>query len=133
MKKILFFLYLLSTCTFLSAQNFGNEWINYDQVYYKFSIGKEGMYRLNYQDLKNAGIPVDIINPNNIKLYAKGKEIAISIPGEADNKFDNTDYIEFYGTYNNGDLDTDLYRNASEQPHTVHSLYQDSLPYWINR
>ena len=91
------------------------------------------MYRLNYQDLKNAGIPVDIINPNNIKLYAKGKEIAISIPGEADNKFDNTDYIEFYGTYNNGDLDTDLYRNASEQPHTVHSLYQDSLPYWINR
>jgi hypothetical protein len=131
MKKIVFFLTLLTAYSLVSAQNFGNEWINYDQVYYKFSIAKEGMYRLNYQDLKNAGLPVDIINPKNIKLYAKGKEIAISIPGESDNKFDNTDYIEFYGTYNNGELDTDLYRIATEQPHTCHSLYQDSLPYYL--
>lgn len=131
MKKIYFFLTLLTSCTLVSAQNFGNEWINYDQVYYKFSIAKEGMYKITYQELKSAGFPVDIINPKNIKLYSKGKEISISLLGEADNKFDNTDYIEFYGTYNNGELDTDLYRTATEQPHTMHSLYQDSLPYYL--
>ena len=65
MKKIYFFLNMFFFIAFVSAQNFGNEWINYDQVYYKFSIAKEGIYRLNYQDLKNAGVPVDIINPKN--------------------------------------------------------------------
>ena len=63
--------------------------------------------------MKKAGIDVSTINPQNIKIYGNGgamlpqanaaprpKELlenAIYVEGEADGKFDNQDYVLFYG------------------------------------
>lgn len=114
-----------------NAQIFGNEWINPQQQYLKFLIAKEGLYRISGAELKKAGFPTETLNPSNIQIYAKGIEIPLRVFGESDGVLDSTDFIEFYGTYNNGELDRELYRTPAEQPHTFHSLYQDSLPYFI--
>ena len=57
-KYLLTLILLVSAIgTSLSRQNFGNEWIDYNQEYYKISIIQDGIYRLTYDDLNNAGFP----------------------------------------------------------------------------
>lgn len=131
MKRYLLFTCFVFISAWLNAQNFGNGWIKFDQQYFKFLIPKEGLYRLTFTELNKVGVPLQQIDPQKISIYAKGLEIPIKIEGEQDGLFDSTDFIEFYGTYNDGTLDNILYRNSNEQPHTAHSLYQDSLPYFL--
>lgn len=82
---------------------------------YKFSIDKNGVYKLSYDFLKNQLkiANIDAIDPRTIKLYGNGAGIVpvnlntdrpddlienqIEIVGEADGKFDPQDYILFYG------------------------------------
>lgn len=82
---------------------------------YKFATTSDGIYKLNYTFLKNSlGISnLDNIDPRNIKIYGNGGGIlpkftgaerpddlienAISVVGEEDGKFNETDYILFYG------------------------------------
>lgn len=116
---------------FCEAQLFGNEWIKINQDYYKIKIGKEGIYKIDFNALQAVGFPVGSINPKNIQLWVNGQEIPILINDESDNKFDASDYIEFYGNYNKGDLDAPLYPNAAEQPHKYMSLYSDTATYFL--
>ena len=46
----------------IQAQTFGNEWINYDQKYFKLKITQKGIYQLSFDNLKTAGFPTNI-NP----------------------------------------------------------------------
>lgn len=121
---------LLSTFT-SQAQIFGDEWINFEQQYYKFQIGEEGLYRLSYESLKNAGLPLSSIDPRGLQIFWRGEEQHIWVEGQDDGGFDPGDYMLFYGTYNDGKLDTELYRSPNEQPHAYMSLYQDSSVYFI--
>src|SRR5205085_1225172 len=94
-------------------------------TWYKIGVVTQGVYKLTYQNLKEMGIKVDAINPQNIRLFGNGggmlpfansvnryddvQENAIYVQGENDGKFDNADYILFYGQnqarwkYNNTD------------------------------
>ena len=130
MKKILILGFYLLFSNLLHAQLYGNEWINFNQDYYKIKIGKEGIYRIDYNTLQTIGFPVSSVNPKNIQLWINGKEQPVIVNGEADSKFDNGDYIEFYGTYNDGKLDAPLF-NAGEQPHQYMSLYSDTAIYFL--
>ncbi len=130
MKKILILGFYLLFSNLLHAQLYGNEWINFNQDYYKIKIGKEGIYRIDYTTLQTIGFPLTSVNPKNIQLWINGKEQPIIVNGEADSKFDNGDYIEFYGTYNDGKLDAPLY-NTGEQPHQYMSLYSDTAIYFL--
>ena len=69
---------------------------------YKLIVDQDGIYRLTYQDLKQAGIDVSGINPKTLKLTNKGKAVPIFVSGEKDGAFDLTDYIEFQGEFNRG-------------------------------
>lgn len=132
MKLRISTLFLLNLFVFaLQAQPYGDEWINYKQAYYKVYIGSEGLYRISYEQMDKAGIPVKDINPQGFQMYWRGEEQYISVKGEEDSSFDPGDYIEFYGTYNDGKLDTELYRKPGDQPHSYMSLYQDSSVYFI--
>jgi hypothetical protein len=62
----------------------------------KFQIDEDGIYRVTYQNLSDAGVNVSAINPKNFKLYYQGTQIPIYVYGEADGVFNDTDYIEFY-------------------------------------
>lgn len=94
-----------------------------NDIWLKFRVKENGIYRIGYNDLKNAGVNPDNINPKHIRLFAfptgmlpqansakRGKgqhEVSIRLEGEDDGTFDRDDYILFFGqgsdsvTYNN--------------------------------
>ncbi len=131
MKKFLLIGFYILFSNLVHAQTYGNEWINFNQDYYKIKIGKEGIYRIDYNTLQTIGFPLSSTDPQYIQLWINGNEQPILIEGEIDGKLDAGDFIEFYGTYNDGKLDAPLFSNPSEQPHQYMSLYSDTATYFL--
>ncbi|MCK9321979.1 MAG: hypothetical protein M0P32_08260, partial [Bacteroidales bacterium] len=67
-------LLILTMPTSLDAQNYGNEWINYEQQYFKIHVSSDGLYRVSYSELVSAGIPVSLIDSRGISVFHKGEE-----------------------------------------------------------
>lgn len=81
--------------------------------WHKFSVSNDGVFKIDYTLLKKAGINPDEIDPKKIRIYAGLNsmlpqansanrindlaELAISINGEQDGKFNKEDFILFYG------------------------------------
>ncbi|MCF6148552.1 MAG: hypothetical protein E3K37_07830 [Candidatus Kuenenia sp.] len=63
----------------------------------KITVKEEGMYKLGYHDLTDAGFDVSSIDPRTISMTNKGNDIAIFIEGEDDGEFNTTDSIIFFG------------------------------------
>ncbi|MCF8219550.1 MAG: hypothetical protein K9I29_05635 [Bacteroidales bacterium] len=118
-------------CLLLSAQQYTNEWIEYDQKYYKIKIAEDGIYRLDYNTLQNYGFPVSSVNPLNIQLFAKGEEQPVFIKGESDGSLDSADYIEFYAEGNDGWLDKQLFVDPSKHLNQDYSLFSDTAVYFL--
>ncbi|MFZ2488939.1 MAG: C25 family cysteine peptidase [Anaerolineae bacterium] len=55
-----------------------------------------GMFRLTYNDLVAAGVPVASVAPATFAMSYLGDPIAIEVTGEADGSFDNGDLVIFY-------------------------------------
>ncbi|MCK5102218.1 MAG: transporter, partial [Cyclobacteriaceae bacterium] len=133
MKKgflILIYIQILISSTVV-AQEYGNEWINYSQKYYKLSTAEDGFYRISYNELVSAGFPISTIDPRKIKLYHRGKEQSIFIAGQNDASFDPDDYLEFFGKRNDGTLDEELYVTPEAQPHKYYNFYSDTTAYFL--
>ncbi|REE80014.1 peptidase C25-like protein [Lutibacter oceani] len=80
--------------------------------WFKFSINKTGVYKIDKEFLQDLGVNINSINPKNISIYGNGgamlplknsdfrydglQENAIFVNGENDNSFDDEDYILFY-------------------------------------
>ena len=62
----------------------------------KVSVNREGWYRINQSELIAAGLDPKV-NPRFLQLFADGSELPISVVGEQDGKFDQSDAVEFYG------------------------------------
>lgn len=125
---------VLILCWGVSHAQYSNSWINFSQAYYKLKIAKDGIYRLGYQDLKDAGVPVDGIDPRLLQLYHRGKEQAILFQHNqrpADGVFQSGEYLEFFGQRNDGTLDASLYKESSLQPHPYYNLYSDTAAYFL--
>lgn len=132
LKFLLTLIFLVSAISSgLARQNFGNEWIDYNQEYFKISIIQDGIYRLTYDDLNNVGFPVNSVIPSRIQIFYKGVELAIKVEAQQDGKFDPTDYIEFYAVKNDGTSDTELYISPENQPHTYYNLFSDVSSYFL--
>jgi hypothetical protein len=115
----------------LAHAQFGNEWINHSQPYYKIPIGKDGIYRLYYEDLVKVGIPAGSIDAQTFQLFHRGVEQALYIYSEQDEVLSGNGYIEFYGRKNDGTLDAALYTPSSLQPHAYYNLYSDTTAYFL--
>jgi hypothetical protein len=79
----------------------------------KIGVISSGIYKIDANLLQKSGLNLAQINPQNIKIYGNGGgmlpqandanrakdliENAISVEGEADGRFDNQDFILFYG------------------------------------
>ena len=133
MKKLLPLIFLFTSLLInpLLAQQYGNEWINYSQSYYKVYIHENGVYRIDYNTLLSHGFPLGSVNPRNIQIFNKGVEQYIYVKGESDNIFGPGDYIEFYAEKNDGSLDTQLYINPEGPANNAYSLFSDSAVYFI--
>jgi hypothetical protein len=81
--------------------------------WYKFSVTSDGVVKIDYNLLKSVGINPDQIDPRNIKIFTGQQgmlpqaineprmvdltQIAIQVTGEADGKFNTSDYVLFFG------------------------------------
>jgi len=132
-KKILSILILgLFGIQNLFAQNIGNEWINYNQKYYAFKVSKDGIYRISYAALLNAGVPLSSISsPKNFQIFGRGEEQYIYVHNENSGVFGNGDYIEFYAQKNDGWYDSVFYKDPSYQTNKEYSLFTDTAVYYF--
>ncbi|MBK7938487.1 MAG: hypothetical protein IPJ82_16010 [Lewinellaceae bacterium] len=136
MKKFLFpFFLLLSALAHAQMWNgtdtlYGNEWIQFSQPYFKIKIAEDGVYRLSYQALVTAGIPVSDIPASQFKLYRYGVEEPVF--ASTDGAFGDQDFLEFYGEKNRDAVDQFLFGNAgAENINPWYSLFNDTTVYFL--
>lgn len=127
-KKIILSL-VLFPCILLAQDQ--NTWINYDQSYFKFPVSEQGIYKMEFDDLVNAGINVTTLDPRNIQVFAKGKEIPIYVQGESDGSFDSNDFIEFYADGNDGWYDHNLFSDSTHNLNPYISMFSDTLYHFL--
>jgi hypothetical protein len=107
----------------------GNEWINFNQDYYKIDVGEDGIYRILYDTLSADDFPINLVRGDQMRIFHRGKEVHIHV--STDGVFQNDDFIEFYGYKNDGHLDQFLYRDPADQLRTDFSLYSDTSSYFL--
>jgi len=114
--------------------------------WYKISIYKDGVYKIDRTFLESLGIDVTTIDPRNIRVYGNGGtmlpelnsdphlddlvENAIVVNGESDGVFDPSDYVLFYGKSSS----KWQYSAGGTCPDFLHDehLFSDSSYYFIN-
>ncbi len=115
--------------------------------WFKFAIARDGVYKLDKNFLTQLGINTDELNPTQLNIYGNGGQLlpelnsaaryddlakcAIQVVGEADQSFENSDYVIFYGKGPdswNEKYDTEVGRKIMVQ--TKH-YYSDSAYYFI--
>ena len=109
---------------------YGNEWINYDQSFYKIAVSKDGFYKMNFQELSDAGI-FSGGNPQggDFQLFYHGEEVPIHVSQTG--SFGNNDFIIFYGERNKTRLDEHLYIEPSFIPNPDYSIFTDTSAYFL--
>jgi hypothetical protein len=94
-------------------KSFGTSSVLASGDWYKIGVLKGGVFKLSYQLLKNLGLDIDNLNPNDFKLYGNGgkmlptlnsdnrpddlKQNAVHVEGASDGVFNQNDYVLFYG------------------------------------
>ncbi len=112
-------------------------------TWYRFDAPDEGIYKISKSDLSKYGIDASTVDPRTIKIYNNGGlmlpesqsadrpidlvENAIVIVGEDDGKFDDGDYILFYGR----GTSFWYYDKASKTIKRTFNYYSDHNYYWI--
>lgn len=108
----------------------GNEWIDYDQSYYKMTLAEDGLYRVTYEELLAAGIPLQSLTGADLQLYYFGQEQSIHV--STDGELTSEDYIEFVGVKNRGEFDKYLYNNQEDPLNPMYSLFSDTSAYFLS-
>jgi|GEM_PF-2193831 len=128
MKKLLLLILPIIITVGVFAQN-TNTWVDYNKTYYKIKVAETGMYTLSYETLTTAGFPIKSITGNELLLINEGKEIPIFVSNE--NKWTESDYLEFFGKKLDGRFDTQLYEKPEHQIHSRFSMFADTAVYYL--
>jgi hypothetical protein len=108
----------------------GNEWIHFNQVYFKFSINQDGVYRIPESVLQSAGISGPSATGANFRLFNMGGQVPLYVT--TNDPFGNNDYIEFYGYRNRSELDRFLFLDPqTDLLNPDYSLYTDKNVYYL--
>ncbi|MFC1732991.1 C25 family cysteine peptidase [candidate division KSB1 bacterium] len=127
--QLVFLLGILSYNIF--SQFYGNEWINYNQHYYRFNIVQDGVVRIYYSSLQASGFLTTNPAPEKFQVFGRGEEQFIRVSLGNDGIFNSGDYIEFYAEKNDGWLDERIYENSSDQGNPYYSLFNDTASYYV--
>lgn len=128
MRKIFTLLLLLAGFT-VTAQQYNNEWINFNQTYYKFKVGKTGVFRIPKSTLDAVGIGNTQVE--FFELWRNGQRVPF-YTSVANGTLPADGYLEFWGLLNDGKPDKPMYRDPAFQ-HTDHnSLITDTSSYFLS-
>ncbi|MDQ3844663.1 MAG: hypothetical protein M3342_11705, partial [Bacteroidota bacterium] len=126
MKNVLLSL-LLVTGLIAKGQTFNNEWIDYSKTYYKFKVGRTGLYRISGATLAASGL--SSVQGQFVQLWRNGKQVPVY--ASATGTLSATDYVEFWGEMNDGKPDKEMYRHPDYQLNDKWSLQTDSSVYFL--
>ncbi len=90
----------------------------------KLFVSQPGMYHLSYGELSSWGVNISG-DPRTFRMENRGEEIPIYVFGEADGRFDESDFIEFWGEELH-----DTYSHIN--PEIYSDLYTDVNVYWLS-
>src|SRR5688572_10326209 len=108
----------------------GNEWIRYDQRYFKFLVARDGIYRISTSKLQESGISSSDIIGSQLRIYNMGQQVPLHVT--TDGQFGPNDFVEFYGYQNRHYMDQFLFRNPAEDMlNPDYSMYTDSNAYFL--
>jgi hypothetical protein len=110
------------------AQPFGNEWINFNQTYFKIKVGTNGVYRIPYSQLQANGM--GSVTSAQFVLYREGQQVPIYI--SSNSTLSTNDYIEFYGRTADGNMDSELYDIPSRQSNPNVNIISDTAVYFLS-
>jgi len=122
---------LFNQHSFIKAQPYANEWIDFNQQYYKIKVFQEGIYRISYNTLVSAGVPLNTFDPRSFQIFCNGLEQYIYVHNQNSGIFSQNDYIEFYANKNDGSFDTYLYNTPGTQTNPYYSLFNDTATYFL--
>lgn len=109
---------------------YGNEWIDYSKTYYRIKTTEDAIYRIDYQTLQSSGFPVDAAPASTWRLFHNGVQESVFTTTEA--LFGASDFLEFYGRQNRGEVDTYLFDDVNaEQINPRYSMFNDSSAYYL--
>lgn len=138
-KLYLIVLFLIIASSGSIAQPYNNEWIPFagqpysSQQYLRISVWKEGIYRVSYTDIQDAGINMsNWFSPDKYQVFNNGVEQFIRVTDAGTiGVFEPGDYLEFYGKGADGTLDTKLYDDPASQPDPYFNLFNDTASYYL--
>jgi hypothetical protein len=128
-KTLLSSLILIFALTSVKAQD--PVWYDYALTYYKIPTAQDGIYRISGATLQASGLNTSTLDPRMIRVYHRGKEVAIHVEGEGDGKLDPQDYVDFYGIRNDAELDKKLYTKFSTVPNPYYNTYTDTTAFFL--
>lgn len=131
MKRTFPIIILLMASLMCQGQPLGNEWINYNQQYFTIKVHEQGLYRISYNALLQAGVPLGSFDPRSFQVFTRGEEQPIIVKNEHTGLFQPGDYIEFLGDKNDGWFDKGFYKDPNLQPNPRYSLVNDTATYYI--
>ncbi|MCB0647533.1 MAG: hypothetical protein KDC49_12780 [Saprospiraceae bacterium] len=106
----------------------GNEWIKYDNTYYKFEIDQDGVYRISGKTL--AALGLDLSQTDGLRMMHNGKEEALFFSNG--NVLGENDYLEFVGFKSTIALDTFLYDDwQTDLLNPYYGLFTDVSAYYL--
>jgi len=79
----------------------------------RIGVVQDGIVRITPDDLRNAGIAPDAIDPRTFAMTSQGQPVAIRVAGERDGSFDPGDYIEFFGQKFHGTIQDEKYTDEN--------------------
>lgn len=127
-KYLSAFLLLFFILSYAQAQD---AWIDFSNPYYKIPTAQDGVYRLSYTTFSASGINLTNLDPRDIRVYHRGKEVPIYAPGQDNGRFDPADFIEFVGKRNDATLDYELYKDPAHLPNPYYNTHNDTTAYFL--
>ncbi len=121
-------LLFLTVLGFHATAQLNNEWIDYSKTYYKFSVGQNGLFRIEKAALDAASlgnIPVQ-----QFQLFRNGAEVSL-FTSSASGALPTGGFIEFVGRENDGKADRPLYFQSRFQLADRTSLFTDTASYFL--
>lgn len=109
------------------AQPFGNEWIDFNQTYFKIKVGANGVYRIPHSVLQANGM--GSIPASQFVMYREGQKVPIYL--SSNGTLSSNDYIEFYGKKADGIMDTEMYDIPSRQSNPNVNAVTDTASYFL--
>ena len=73
LRKIFFFSILYSLPAICFSQSYWNEWVNYNQKYYKIPVDSNGIYRIDSLTLTHAGISLSGLDRATSNFFSGDK------------------------------------------------------------